>query len=436
MRSRTGLFILGALALLVPSAWIMIAAVGSPAPVFPSGSSATLLPDGRMFIAGGAGAGGPVAAAEILSNGSVTSAAAMSIARSRAGAIALADGRVLVTGGITTAGAILNSAEIYDAATNSWSAIPSALIEPRAGHTASLLRDGRVVLAGGDTDGRISQSVEVFDPSTGEFSFAGTLSMPRAGHAAAVLTDGRVLIAGGSFGGVAPSASTDIFDPATGTISAGPELLTGRSGHTATTLLSGKVLIVGGTDGLTDLDSAEIFDAVTGTIQPSSSLHSARSGHSAYLLSSGDVLILGGDVGAAELYSFKTGTLSDASRNRPTPITEAPKTAREKIGAPTVSADTATATATISTDKTKYFVGAPMNITGLGFTAGSIVNIWVLRPDHVTDSLSATTNDSGTFSAVYTPLAIPGRYKITATDGSNSANTAITEADAIKEASF
>src|SRR5213594_3717119 len=190
----------------------------------------------------------------------------------KAAAINLADGRVLVTGGVTAGGDILGSAEIYEAATNSWSTIPAPLIEPRAGHTASLLPDGRVVLAGGETAGRISQSIELFDPSTGAFSFAGTLSMPRAGHAAAVLPDGRVLIAGGSFGGVAPSASTDIFDPATETISAGPELLTGRSGHSATTLLSGNVLIAGGTDGLTDLASAEIFDPATGTIQPANSL--------------------------------------------------------------------------------------------------------------------------------------------------------------------
>src|SRR5262249_25139054 len=151
----------------------------------------------------------------------------------------------------TASGEILGSSEIYDSATNSWSTIPASLREPRAGHTASLLPDGRVVLAGGEAAGRISQSIELFDPSTGPFSFAGRLSMPRAGHAATVLTDGRVLIAGGSFGGVAPSATTDIFDPATGTTSAGPELLTARAGHTTTRLLNGNVLIVGGTNGLT-----------------------------------------------------------------------------------------------------------------------------------------------------------------------------------------
>src|SRR5437870_1916062 len=434
MKSRTGLFTLGVLALVVPSAWMLIAAPGAPAPEIAGdvrwGSSAALLPDGRMLIVGGADAAGPVSAAEILSNGSITSAAAMSIARAKAAAINLADGRVLVTGGVTAGGEFLGSAKIYEAATNSWSTIPALLIEPRAGHTASLLPDGRVLLAGGETAGRISQSIELFDPSTGAFSFAGTLSMPRAGHAAAVLSDGRVLIAGGSFGGVAPSGSTDLFDPATKTISAGPELLTGRAGHTATTLRNGNVLIVGGTNGLTDLDSAEIFDAATGTIQPASSLHSARSGHSAYLLSSGDVLILGGDVQAAELYSFETGTLSDTSRNRSTTtgaVPDAPKISTTRL-ASTVFADTATTI--ISTDKTKYSVGEPMTIAGSGFTANGTVNISVLRPDRSTDTLSVTADGSGGFTTVYNPPLIPGRYKITATDGTNTATTAATEADA------
>src|SRR3989441_7687550 len=108
MKLRTGLFSLAVLALVVPSAWMLIAAPGAPAPEFAGdvrwGSSAALLSDGRMLIVGGADAAGPVSAARVLSNGSVTSAAAMSIPPAEAASINLADGRVLVTGGVTAGG--------------------------------------------------------------------------------------------------------------------------------------------------------------------------------------------------------------------------------------------------------------------------------------------------------------------------------------------
>src|SRR5437867_1902222 len=91
----------------------------------------------------------------------------------------------------------------------------------RLGSSAVFLPDGRVVLAGGMTDGRVSQSLENFNPATGTFNFAGNMTAPRSGHAAAVLADGRVLIAGGSFSGVAPSDTTDIFNPESGEVTSG-----------------------------------------------------------------------------------------------------------------------------------------------------------------------------------------------------------------------
>jgi hypothetical protein len=91
----------------------------------------------------------------------------------------------------------------------------------------------------------------------------------------------------------------------------------------------------------------------------------------------------------------------------------------------------ATAAAAITTDKTKYEVGEPMTITGVGFAPNGAVTISVLRPDKLTDTLAITANASGGFSKVYQPPMRPGRYKITATDGTNSANTAVTEADAV-----
>ena len=90
--------------------------------------------------------------------------------------------------------------------------------------------------------------------------------------------------------------------------------------------------------------------------------------------------------------------------------------------------------ASITTDKNHYSVGETMRITGSGFTSNSSVTISILRPDKAVDYVPGVPTDgSGAFSALYAPSApaVPGRYKITASDGANSAKTASTEADAI-----
>jgi len=97
-----------------------------------------------------------------------------------------------------------------------------------------------------------------------------------------------------------------------------------------------------------------------------------------------------------------------------------------------VTASTVAAIGTVvNTDKKKYSVGEPIIISGAGYSVYAPVSVSVLRPDHQTDSLSATTDVAGKFTVTYTPPGESGRYKITATDGFNSANTATTEADQI-----
>src|SRR5579864_987950 len=88
--------------------------------------------------------------------------------------------------------------------------------------------------------------------------------------------------------------------------------------------------------------------------------------------------------------------------------------------------------ATIVTSQKFYSVGETMTVLGKGFTPGVGIAISVLRPDHQTDVVNGTIADgTGSFSSNYTPPLMPGRYKITATDGTNSATTATTEADSI-----
>jgi hypothetical protein len=138
----------------------------------------------------------------------------------------------------------------------------------RAQHTATLLTDGRVLLAGGtvgDWAGTVTRTTEIFDPATGTFSAGPDMIEGRRMHSATLLADGRVLIAGGFNGGVALS-SAELYDPSTGTFSRTGNLVVGRGWHDAILLSVGTVLIVGGTAGFwPEIPAAEIFNPTTGT---------------------------------------------------------------------------------------------------------------------------------------------------------------------------
>jgi hypothetical protein len=192
----------------------------------------------------------------------------------------------------------------------------------RAWHTATRLANGRVLVAGGaneDNSGTFStlSSAELFDPANGTFSPTGAMNHPRVSHTATLLGDGTVLIAGGDSGNGLVLAA-EIYNPASGTFSLTGDLLAARSSHMATVLANGTVLITGGYSGddfLPALDTAEIFDPATRAFASAGKMRVPRMLHSASRLSNGQVLLAGGFTNtnngqatfSAELYDPSTG---------------------------------------------------------------------------------------------------------------------------------
>jgi hypothetical protein len=235
-----------------------------------------------------------------------TAAGSMIEARFDFTATLLRDGRVLVAGGSPAS----RNAELYDPATGSWTAT-GELHVGHVGHTATLLSDGRVLVVGGQTRNE-EYSAELYDPVSGTWSATADLINPaRAGHTATLLADGRVLVAGGGPGG--------LFNPISGTWSATGAMDEGRRNHAATLLPDGRVLVAGGTEGVllvSSLASAELYDPVSGTWSATGSMSEARRYVSAILMPDGTVLVAGGGadsetgiepLGSTELYDPDLG---------------------------------------------------------------------------------------------------------------------------------
>jgi WD40 repeat protein len=197
------------------------------------------------------------------------------------------------------------------------SVTPAApMLEPRSGQTATLLPDGKVLIAGGMRRNQdFYKSAELYDPSTGKFQSTGEMSVGRVGHIAVLLQSGNVLIAGG-WVGVGGTDAAELYDPATGKFTVIAKMTARRGRPSATLLADGDVLIAGGEERDNEsVTSAEIFRAKTLSFQPTGSMRHARISHTATLLKDGLVLIAGGYAGgvasSAELYDPKTGTFTE-----------------------------------------------------------------------------------------------------------------------------
>ena len=219
--------------------------------------TATLLPSGKVLVVGG-DYGPGIASAELYdpATGTWSTTGSMSTGRVYHTATLLPNGKVLVAGGHGGGGYRI-SAELYDPATGTWS--PTASMNTaRAYHTATLLPNGRVLVAagyGGWSGDIVLPYAELYDPAVGTWSATGSMNVGRYIHSAALLPDGQVLVAGGYNGG----SSAELYDPAAGTWSATGSMGTARSFCAATLLPNGLVLAAGG-DASGALANAEVYD--------------------------------------------------------------------------------------------------------------------------------------------------------------------------------
>jgi large repetitive protein len=273
--------------------------------------TATLLTNGKVLVAGGFNdLEGALASAELYDPdlGAWFPAGTLKTSRRDHTATPLPNGQVLIAGGSNSIDGTLASAEVYDPATGQWS-ISSSLQTGRMIHTGTLLASGQVLVAGGlDGNSNYLSSAVLFLKILTAYLWTSTgdLVHARYNHSATLLRNGKVLVAGGH--GVISGDFIDtaeLYNPAFGSWAAfpGPK----RIHHTATLLVSGKVLMAGGMGPGISHSSTLVYDPGTGAWLPTGSLNFGRITHTATLLTDGRVLVAGGVDGStirtsAELY--------------------------------------------------------------------------------------------------------------------------------------
>jgi len=223
----------------------------------------------------------------------------MTITRAFHTATLLNNGSVLVAGGsVDGTENLLSSAELFNPDTRKF-ALTGSLTEPLASQTATLLLNGKVLIDGGDNGTDTVADAELYDPATGMFSFTGFMTTPRVFNTLTLLTQGplkgQVLVTGGLDDSDNTLNSAELYNPSTGKFTATGSMKAKRSQHTATLLLNGQVLIAGGIDNDgNSLSSTELFDPVCQTFSFARSMNTARGIHTANLLNNGNVLVAGG----------------------------------------------------------------------------------------------------------------------------------------------
>jgi len=287
--------------------------------------TATLLPSGQVLVLGGYNRdtvssrlldkSGP----DLYDSGTNSWTRAGSMVTNRDGhtATLLRNGQVLVIGGDRRAAA---TAEWYDPATKSSSLAAPMTTARSGGHTATLLRDGQTLLLGGynyDRGGNRLATVELYQLRD-TWVNAKSMTAGRAHHSATLLSNGEVLVVGGYSGGRDVLATAERYDTTTNRWASAGKMTVGRRQHTATLLTNGQVLAVGGWSNIDNTGSsataAELYDPAANTWISGGTMATAHAEHTATLLPNGQVLVIGGGNDTVERYDPTTNSWASAGR--------------------------------------------------------------------------------------------------------------------------
>jgi hypothetical protein len=431
------------------------------------GHSATMLNNGKVLVAGGincasAGSCTYLNSAEIYDPNSVafTSTGTMLAARS-APAILLGNGKVLIAGGYScdSSGncASLNSAEVFDPVTGTFSSA-GTMTASRYAHTMTLLNNGKVLIAGGETCTSSTacsalQTAEIYDPVSGTFSATGSLNAARFNAAAVALTSGQVLITGG-FDGTNFPATAELFDPIAGTFTGTGALNTPRASATATLLDNGSVVIAGGsTCNSTNCPTATAELYVSGAFSTITNLTVSRVNQTATLLTNGQLLVAGGYTACSsscvsdsttELFDPQTGSFTagqglSAARSQHTAtllndgtvlvvggINNGQSLSSTDVYHPSSLALPQLASITITPANPSIAPGATQPLTAMGFDSGSnlLGTLQSVIWNSSAPSVATVTNAAGSAGVVNS--LTPGTTTITGTVGGVTGSTQVT----------